>query len=212
MYEFWCDYIKPKYGGKAKLCQMDTNSFVIHIITEDFYDYIANDVGRQFDTSNYDGNDKRPLPIGENKKVMSLFKDELGRKIMNEFCALRAKTYTYLMDNDSEKKKAKGTKKCVIKRRLIFENYKDCLFNDKITLKPKQRFKSCHHELYTEEANKIELSSNDGKRLQKFDRVATYPHGTNPLKVCKNEMIMVRDLLVKNYADCQFYDEIILQS
>ena len=131
MYEFWYDYIKPKYRDRASLCYMDTDSFVIYVITEDFYEDIANDVERWFDTSNYDYNDKRPLPIGKNKKVIGLFKDELGGNIMKEFCVLRPKAYAYLM-NDSEKKNAKGTKKCVIKHRLTFENYKDGLFNDKI--------------------------------------------------------------------------------
>ena len=107
MYEFWYDYIKPKYGDRAKLCYTDTDSFVINIITEDFFEDISNDVESWYDTSNYDENDKRPLPIGKNKKVIGLFKDELGGKIMKEFCALRAKTYTYLMDDDSENKKAK---------------------------------------------------------------------------------------------------------
>ena len=75
MYEFWYDYIKPKYQDKAKLCYMDTDSFVIHIKTEDFYEDIANDVEKWFDTSNYE-NDKRPLPLGQNKKIISLFRDE----------------------------------------------------------------------------------------------------------------------------------------
>ena len=127
----------------------------------------------------YDENDKRLLPIGKNKKVIGLFKDELGGKIMEEFCALRAKTYAYLIngynddDYDKEKirdKKAKGAKKCVIKRRLIFENYKDCLFNDTVILRSQLKFKSNYHEMYTEEINKIALSSNDYKRLQTFDR------------------------------------------
>ena len=103
---------------RVKSCYTDTDSFVIYIKTEDFYKDIANDVERWFDTSNYDENDERPLQIGMNKKVIGLFKDELGGKIMKEFCALRAKTYTYLMDDDVEKKKAKGIKKGVIKRRL----------------------------------------------------------------------------------------------
>ena len=121
MYEFWCDNIKPKYGGRAKLCYVDAHSFVIHKITEDFYKDIANDVERWFDTSNYDENDKRPLSIGMNKKVISLFKDELGVKIITEFCALGAKTYAYLLDDDREYKKAKGTNKWVIKRKLMFK-------------------------------------------------------------------------------------------
>ena len=125
MYEFWYDYVNPKYKDKTKLCYMDTDSFVINIFTEDFFEDINNDVERWFDTSNYDKNDKRPLPIGMNKKVIRLFKDELGGKISKKFCALRAKTYTYLMDDDSEKEKAKGIKKYVLKRILMFENYKD---------------------------------------------------------------------------------------
>ena len=76
MYEFWYDYIKPKYKNKEKLCYMDTDSFVIHIFTEDFSDDISNDVERWFDTSNYDKNDKIPLPIGKNKKVIGMFKDD----------------------------------------------------------------------------------------------------------------------------------------
>ena len=116
MYEFWYDYVKPKYKDKAKLCYMDTDSFVINIFTEDFFEDINNDVERWFDTSNYDKNDKRPLQIGMNKKVIGLFKDELGGKIMKGVYALRVKIYTYLMDDDSEKKKAKGVKKCIIKR------------------------------------------------------------------------------------------------
>ena len=120
MYKFWYDYFKPKYGDKAKLCYMDTDSFIIHIITEDFYKDIADDVEIWFDTSNYDENDKRHLPIGKSEKVIGLFKDVLGGKFMKEFCALRAKTYAYLMDDDSEKKKAKGTKKCVTKHLIRY--------------------------------------------------------------------------------------------
>ena len=93
MYEFWYDYINPKYGDNVRLCYMDTDSFVMDIKTDDFYKDISNDVDKWFDTSNYDKNDNRPLEIGKNKKVIGKFKDELGGKIMNEFCALRAKTY-----------------------------------------------------------------------------------------------------------------------
>ena len=110
MYEFWCNYIIPKYGEKAKLCYTDTDSFIIYIKTEDFFEDISNDVEKWFDTSNYDKNDKRPLPIGKNKKVPGLFKDELGGKIITEFVALRPKTYSYLDDNCNKHKKAKGTK------------------------------------------------------------------------------------------------------
>ena len=113
-----------------------------------FYEDIANDVKEWFDTSNYDNN--RPIPICKNKKVIGLFKDELGWKIMIELVGLRAKTYAYLMNGDTEHKKTKGTKKCIIKRRLIFQNYEDCFFNDKIILQSQQTFKSDHHNVYTE--------------------------------------------------------------
>ena len=85
MYEFWYDYINPKYGDRAKLCYTDNYSFIIYIKTKDFFEDISNDVERWFDTSNYDKNDKRPLSIGKNKKVPGLFKDKLGGKIMNCF-------------------------------------------------------------------------------------------------------------------------------
>ena len=87
-----------------------------------FFKDIANDVERWFNTSNYDENDERPLSIGKNKKVIGLFKDELGGKIITEFAALRAKTYAYLMKDGSEHKKDKGTKRWIIKRELVFKN------------------------------------------------------------------------------------------
>ena len=120
MYEFWYDYIKPKYGNDVKLCYMDTDSFVMNIKTEDFYKDIANDVEKRFDTSNYEVD--RPSPTGKNKKVVGLMKDELGEKIITEFVSLRPKTYSYLTDDGKEDKKAKGTKECVIKRMIKFDD------------------------------------------------------------------------------------------
>ena len=127
-----------------------------------------------------------------------MFKDELGGKIMTEFCALRAKAYSFLIDgysdNDYEKnkilnKKAKGTKKSVVKRELMFKNYKDSLFNDEVITRSQQRFRSDHHRGNTEEVNKIALSSNDDKRMQTYDKITAYPYGTNVFKVCENEML-----------------------
>ena len=94
MYEFWYDYVKPKYGDNVKLCYKDTDSFIMHIKTKSFYKDIADDVEKRFDTSNYECD--RPLPKGKNKKVIGLMKDELGGNIMTEFVALRPKTYSYL--------------------------------------------------------------------------------------------------------------------
>ena len=179
MYEFWYDYLKPNYGDNVKLCYMDTDSFAIHVKTEDFYKDIADDVDKWFDTSKYDKNDNRPLPKGKNKEVIGNLKDELNGQIMTEFIALRAKTYAFLIDcyNDDDydknniiNKKAKGTKKCIVKRELMFKRYKDCLFNSIKLLKSQQRFKSDHHKVYTEEVNKIALGSNDDKRIQTYDK------------------------------------------
>ena len=118
--------MKPKYGDNVKLCYMDTDSFIMYIKGEDFYKDIANDVEKRFDTSNYQIN--RSLPTGRNKKVIRLMKDKLGGKVMTEFVALRPKTYSHLRDDYKEDKKAKGTKKYVIKRKLKFNDYKlnDC--------------------------------------------------------------------------------------
>ena len=112
---------------------------------------------------------------------------------MKEFGTLRAKTYAYLMDDNSEVKKSKAIKKCAIKRKTMFENYTDCLYKDKIILKSQQRFNSHHHKVYIEEVNKIALSSDDDKRLQTFNRVTTYPYRTLAVKVCESEMMVVKD-------------------
>ena len=138
MYEFWYDYIKPKYQNNAKLFYMDTDSFITHIKTEDFYKDIADDVKKWFYTSNYSEDNKRPLPRGMKTKVLGLWKDELGGKIMIEFFDLRPKTYSDLTDNDNNVKKAKGTQKYVITRILKFNDYKDFLFKNEIILKSQQ--------------------------------------------------------------------------
>ena len=175
---------------------MDTDSFVIQIITEDFYKDIANDIEKWFHTCNYDENKagKTPIPIGKNKKVIGLFKDELGGKVKEVLVNTKAKTFAYLINgsnnNDYDKEKIKNKK----------------------ILKSQQRFKSDQHEVYTEEVNKIALKGNDDKRLQTLVKVTTYPQGKNAFKVCESEMMIVRDLFVKNYADCLFYGEIMLQS
>ena len=96
------------------------------------------------------------------------------------------------MDDGSAHKKAKGTKRCVIKRRLPFENYKDCLFNEKAIFKKQQRFKRYYHDMYAEEINRVALSSNYYKRVQTFNRVTTFPHRTSDFKMCEDEMLNVR--------------------
>ena len=175
MYEFWYDYMKPKYGNDVKLCYMDTDSFIMNIKRNDFSEDIANDVENRFDTSNYEVN--RPLPMGKNMKIIGLMKDELGGKIITEFVTLRPKTYSYLTDDGKEDKKAKGTKKCVIKKMIKFNDYKKCFLNDEVIFKSQQRFISKKHDVYTENINKIALSNDDDKRIVSSDKITSYPYG-----------------------------------
>ena len=125
--------------------------------------------------------------------------DELNGLIMAEFVALRAKVYSFLIDcfddddyakNKIINKKAKGTKKCVIKKRLMIENYKRSLFNNETILRSQQRFRSNYHIVCTENVNKIALSNNDAKRLQTFDGITTYPYSTNAIMMCEREMLV----------------------
>ena len=184
MYEFWYDYMKRKYGNRVKLCYMDTDSFVMNIKTNDFYKDISNDVDKRFDTSNYECN--RPLPTGKNKKIIGLMKDELGGKIITKFATLRPKTYSYLTDDGKEVKKAKGTKKCIIKRMIKFDDYKNCLLKDEILLKSLQRFISKKYDVYTEDINKIALSNDDDKRIVSSDKITSHPYGYKGKKCIKN--------------------------
>ena len=168
--------------------------FTVYIKTDDIYKDIAEEVETRFDISNYELD--RPLPIGKNKKVIRLLKDELDGKIMTKFSGLRAKTYSYLIDDDSEDKKAKDTKKCVIKRKIKSKKHKYCLqatqlenkikhleknkinidslkknhneiiTNNKSILKAQQRFKNERHNVFTAEIKKTVLISNDDKIIQ----------------------------------------------
>ena len=175
MYEFWYDFIKSKYESNAKLCYMDTDSFIINVKTEDFYKDISENVIERFDTSNYIHD--RPLPIGVNKKVLGLMKHELGGGIITEFVALIPKAYSYKTEDNVELKKAKGTKKCIINKMLNFNDYKNCLLDNVKVLRSQQRFKSENHIVYTENINKIALSCNDDKRFVATDGIESYPYG-----------------------------------
>ena len=182
MYEFHYDYMVPKYSlEKLKLCYMDTDSLVYDIKTEDFYEDIANDVETRFDTSGYSKTDFRPLPIGLNKKVIGLMKDELGGKIMTEFVALRPKLYSYRELDGSEDKKYKRIKKCVVKKTLTFEDYKTCLFSNSTEYRSQLMFRSSKHELHTIEVNKVALNRDDDKWISRKDGISTFARGHKDL-------------------------------
>ena len=167
---------------------MDTDSLVYHIKTEDFYADIANDVEERFNTSGYVPD--RPLPIGKNKKVIRLMKDELGGTIMTEFMSLRPKLYSYEKLNGTETsdgphfaedKKCKGIRKCVVKKTLTIEDYKNCLFEDSTEYRSQLMFQLIRHEIFTLEVNKVALNKNDDKRIAKKDGISTLARGHKDL-------------------------------
>ena len=138
---------------------MDTDSLIYDIKTKDFCKDIADDVASRFDTSGY--NPDRPLPVGLNK-VIGLMKDELGGDIMSEFVTLRPKMYAY-KTGSSESKKCKGIKKCVVKKTISFDDYKNCLFSGDPSYRSQLMFRSSKHEVRTPEVNKLALSRDDYK-------------------------------------------------
>ena len=186
MFDFHYKYIKPKYGNKAKLLFTDTDSFLYEIETEDFYKDIAGDVKDKFDTSEYPENHPSGIPTGINKKVLGMFKDEAAGKIIKEFVGLRAKLYSYIMEEGKENKKCKGVKKQVVEENITHEDYKTCLLTRKEILRKQNILRSYDHEVYTEEVNKIALSAEDDKRYILSDGMATLAWGHHKIKEMEN--------------------------
>ena len=183
MYDFHYNYIKSKYGDKAKLLFSDTDSLMYEIQTEDFYKDIAGDVKNKFDTSDYPENHPSGIPTGENKKVLGKMKDEAAGKIINEFVGLRAKLYSYKMyEGEEEIKKCKGIKKQVVESSITHEDYKTCLTTGKEQLRKQNILRSYNHEIYTEEVNKVALSALDDKRHILSDGVHTLAWGHYKIK------------------------------
>ena len=192
MYDFHYNYIKPKYDERAqqssaKLLFTDTDSLAYEIQTEDFYRDISCDVEAKFDTSNFPDNHPSGIPTGVNKKVVGMFKDEAGGKIIEEFVGLRAKLYSYNMfESKKEKKKCKGVKHAVVEKTITFDDYKRCLFSGEKQYRHMMTFRNRKHEIFTEELNKIALSANDDKRIILLDKVNTLAYGHYSLDSEKN--------------------------
>ena len=177
MFDFHYNYVKKKYGDKAKLLFTDTDSLMYEIRTEDFYEDIKGDVKDRFDTSNYPSNHPSGIPTECNKKVPGMFKDEAGGKIIDEFVGLRAKLYSYKMFEGEESKKCKGVKSLVVKNSITHDDYKNCLFTGTEQLRKMNVIRSHKHDIYTEEVNKVALSSNDDKRHLLEGQTTTLPLG-----------------------------------
>ena len=177
MYDFHYNYIKQKYGDKAKLLLTDTDSLMYEIQTEDFYKDINGYVKDRFDTSGYPPDHPSGIPSGFNKKELGMFKDEVNGNVIDEFVGLRAKLYSYKMFEGEESKKCKGVKKSVVKKSITHEDYKTCLLTGKEQLRKQNIIRSYKHEVYTEEVNKVALSANDDKRYILEDGINTLALG-----------------------------------
>ena len=181
MYDFHYNYIKRKYGDKAKLLFTDTDSFMYEIQTEDFYKDISANVKYRFDTSDYPPDHPSGIPSGFNKKELGMLKDEVDGKVIDEFVGLRAKLYSYKMFEGEEK--CKRVKKSVIKKSIAHEDDKKCLFTGKEQLRKMNVIRNHMHEIYTEEVNKIALCPSDDKRHILEDGVHTLALGHYRIRI-----------------------------
>ena len=174
MYDFHYNYIKKKYGDKAKLLFTDTDSLTYEIEAEDVYKDFWNDKDK-FDNSDYP--ESSPYFDKTNKKVLGKFKDECSSIPMTEFVGLRSKMYSYIKDNNQVGKTAKGIKKNVIKKDITHENYKQTLFNNEQMHHTMKSIRSINHQLGSYELNKVSLSCFDDKRYIHNNGVTSYAYG-----------------------------------
>ena len=183
MYNFHYEYIKPKFGSKSQLLFTDTDSLCYEIETEDVYKDISPDVSKWFDTSNYpknhvdqDGN-RSAIPVGLNKKVPGLFKDECGGKIMTELAALRSKLYACNVEGVGESKRCKGVKTSTVKKDITLANYRECLYSGIPQTRSMCVIRSRGHNLYSERITKVALCPKDDKRVILEDKISTLAIG-----------------------------------
>nr|XP_022909031.1 uncharacterized protein LOC111420296 [Onthophagus taurus] len=162
MYDFYYDFLKPKYGEDVRLCYMDTDSFTVLINSYDIYRDVKLNLNK-FDTSNYSPDNRFDIPL-QNKAVLGKMKDENCGNIMVEFVGLRSKVYANRVADGRITKKSKGVKKTVVKHHISFQNYLDCLNSKSVLFKKQTLFRSFNHSIFTVLQNKLVLSPNDSKR------------------------------------------------
>ena len=176
MFKFFYDYVKEKWE-KVQVLYSDTDSLILEIETDDFFADTGEDVEKWFDTSKYPKDHfAENFPVGKNKKVLGMFKDEADGKIIRGFVGLRAKCYSVLMEEKQQIKKAKGTKKNTVKR-ITHEDYVRVLGGEKFPLMKNVSFRSHLHEIFTEQMWKVALSAEDDKRIVGEDGINTLAIG-----------------------------------
>ena len=181
----------------------DTDSLAYEIKTDDFYADISADIRSWFDTSDYPKDHPSGIETGINKKVIGMFKDEAAGKQIEEFVGLRSKLYSYKMAG-VDYKKCKGVRKNVVKKSITHEDYKNCLFTRREQSRKMNVIRSHHHEIYTEEINKIALSADDDKRVIQQDGINTLAYGHYSLKnYLKNKYNNIKWKLTKVCTKCK---------
>ena len=174
MFDFHYTFIQKKYKHKAELLFTDTDSLMYHIKTDNFYKDISYDILTKFDTSDYPPDHPSGIPTGVNKKVIGMFKDEVAGKQITCFVGLRPKLYSFRIEEDKEVRKCKGIKKNVVKKKLDFDDYVQCLFLGKKQMSRKMKIiRKENHDIYSKEVNKIALSNEDNKREVLLGKVKT---------------------------------------
>ena len=173
MFDFNYNYIKKKYKNRAELMFTDTDSLLYHIYTDDFYNDISCDIKDKFDTSDYPLKHESGIQTGVNKKVIGMFKDEVAGRQITHFVGLRPKLYSFKVEDGSLTKKCKGIKKNVVKNKIEFEDYVECLFSGERQMRNMKIIRSKNHDIYSKEVNKVALSNEDDKRVVMEDKVNT---------------------------------------
>ena len=172
MYKFYYDKLKPKFKSGINILYCDTDAFVLHIKTGNLVKDIQ-DMKSEFDFSDYPK--QHILQDNSNKKVVGKFKDELNGSVMSKFISLRSKMYAFKVA-EKEKKICKGISRVAVEKELNFEDYYNCLFNNKSKDILNRRFVSIDHQIYTQNVIKKGLSTADDKRFY-INNVESVPFG-----------------------------------
>lgn len=175
IYDFHYGYMRKRIGDKCKVLYTDTDSLIYEIKDLNIYEIMKQDIDK-FDTSDYPEENEFGMPC-KNKKVIGLMKDECNGHIMSEFIGLRSKMYSILIQNEKLIKKAKGVKSRVVKNVITFDDYRECLFNEKIINCEQNNIRSRLHIVRTEKQKKVALSPYDDKRYLVPTCTDTLPWG-----------------------------------
>lgn len=181
MYDFHYNFMLSEFNSKnCRIQYTDTDSFIYFLQDKNIYDVIKKNP-EQFDTSDYCVNN--PYGIGLlNKKVYGLMKDENKGHIMKEFIGLRAKMYCYKVQNGRVEKRAKGVKKCVLQKKLHFDDFYNCLFNECTITHKQSNIRSHKHRLFSISLDKKMLDPFDDKRFVCENKIETFAWGHYKLK------------------------------